>query len=173
MGKVEKCSRDGTLWVRWLVAWVAMAAPARITSAPITGPCLSAVVPGELVVAVEAGQDTVLSRAPGRVTLVISAISPNTAVAGQPMRHYSWSMIKDTDPCVAARYHDLIGTMSPRSRLAQAARLSAGVRSLAEAGSRRRHPGAGERELRWRLTALCYGELLAERTFGPRPGGPR
>ena len=79
-------------------------------------------------------------------------------------------MLRDTDPHVAAAYHRLIGAAAPAERLEQAARLSRGVRALAWAGLRRRHPRAGEEELRWRFVALCYGRDLAERTFGPCPG---
>ena len=79
-------------------------------------------------------------------------------------------MLRDTDPRAAAAYHRLIGAMPPSERLAQAARLSLGVRALARAGLRRRHPQAGEAELRWRFVALCYGRELAERAFGPGPG---
>ena len=79
-------------------------------------------------------------------------------------------MLRDTDPRAAAAYHRLIGTMPPAERLAQAARLSLGVRALAQAGLRRRHPKAGEEEFRWRFVALCYGRELAERAFGPCPG---
>ena len=79
-------------------------------------------------------------------------------------------MLRDTDPRAAAAYHRLIGAASPAERLAQAARLSQAVRALAWAGLRRRHPRAGEDELRRRFVALCYGRDLAERTFGPCPG---
>ena len=81
-------------------------------------------------------------------------------------------MLRDTDPRAAAAYYRLIGTMPPIERLAQVARLSLGVRALAWAGLRRRHPKAGEEELRWRFVALCYGRELAERAFGPCPGTP-
>ena len=76
-------------------------------------------------------------------------------------------MPRDTDPRAAAADHRLIGAMPPAERLAQAARLSLGVRALAQAGLRRRHRKAGEEELRWRFAALCYGRELAERAFGP------
>lgn len=82
-------------------------------------------------------------------------------------------MERDTDPRAAARYHALIGAMTPRQRLAQVARLSAGIRVLAEAGLRRRHPHAGPQELRWRLADLCYGREITERLLGPCPGASR
>ncbi len=75
----------------------------------------------------------------------------------------------DTDPKVAARYHELIAALSPMERLARASRLSADVRTLAIAGLGKRHRGAGRDELRWRLAALCYGREMAERTFGALP----
>ena len=81
------------------------------------------------------------------------------------------SMEFDTAPVVAARYHALIGALSPRQRLARAEQLSRDVRTLAMSGLRHRHPDANEVEIRWRFAALCYGSVLAERTFGPFPGG--
>lgn len=77
----------------------------------------------------------------------------------------------DTAPAQAARYRDLIGALSGARRLEIAAQLSQGVRALAEAGLRHRHPGASRQELRWRLAALLYGRSVAERIFGPLPGG--
>jgi len=90
-------------------------------------------------------------------------------LSGSLPRAYPATMMRDTDPRAAAAYHELVGSMSPAQRLAQAVRLSLGVRDLAHAGLRRRHPGASEAELHWRLAALCYGRALAERAFGPGP----
>ena len=78
--------------------------------------------------------------------------------------------MRDTNPQAWASYHRLIDSMSGADRLAQAARLSDGIRTLAVAGLRRRHPLAGEEELRWRLMALCYGKRFAEQVLGGRPG---
>jgi len=75
----------------------------------------------------------------------------------------------DTAPEMAARYRERIGRLTPAERLAQAVRLTQGVRALAEAGLRRRHPGASEAELRWRLAELLYGRAIAERVYGPGP----
>lgn len=82
-------------------------------------------------------------------------------------------MHDDTDPRAAAIYRVLLDSCSPTQRLAQAVRLSAAIRALAEAGLRQRHPDAAPDELRWRLTALCYGESFAERMLGPGPGAAR
>jgi hypothetical protein len=82
-------------------------------------------------------------------------------------------MERDTAPEPAARYRQLIGAMTGAQRLERAAELSAGVRALAEAGLRHRHPGASAAELRWRLAALLYGRPIAERTLGPLPPGAR
>ena len=82
-------------------------------------------------------------------------------------------MRRDTVPPVAARYEELIGALSGAQRLEIAARLTEGVRALAEAGLRDRHPGAGEAEIRCRLTALLYGRPVAERLFGSVPDDVR
>ncbi|HUF82204.1 MAG TPA: hypothetical protein VMN03_13800 [Burkholderiales bacterium] len=82
-------------------------------------------------------------------------------------------MHDDTDPRAAAVYRALLDGCPPAQRLAQAARLSAATRALAEAGLRQRHPDAAPHELRWRLAALCYGESFAERMLGPGPGAAR
>jgi hypothetical protein len=78
-------------------------------------------------------------------------------------------MEQDTAPEMAARYRERIGRLSPAERLAQALRLSQGVRALAEAGLRWRFPEASEAELRWRLAELLYGRAIAERAYGPGP----
>lgn len=78
----------------------------------------------------------------------------------------------DTAAAPAARYRERIGALSGARRLEMAAQLSQGVRALAEAGLRHRHPGASGPELRWRLAALVYGRAVAERIFGPGPGDP-
>lgn len=79
----------------------------------------------------------------------------------------------DTAPAAAARYRERIGALTGARRLEIAAQLSQGVRALAEAGLRHRHPGASEPELRWRLAALLYGRSAADRLFGTLPGQGR
>lgn len=82
-------------------------------------------------------------------------------------------MERDTAPAEAARYWRHLARLSGAERLELAARLTEGVRDLARAGLRCRHPGASEWELRWRFAALLYGRQAAERLFGPLPGcGP-
>lgn len=82
-------------------------------------------------------------------------------------------MDRDTAPAVAAEYRRRIGRLSAAERLERAARLTDGVRKLAIAGLRHRHPRATDAELRWRLAALLYGRTTAERLFGPLPSGTR
>jgi hypothetical protein len=78
-------------------------------------------------------------------------------------------MKQDTAPEVAARYDAMIGALSGDRRLAIAAQLTEGVRAMAMAGLRSRHPGAGDAELRCRLAALLYGRDVARRLFGDVP----
>jgi len=80
-------------------------------------------------------------------------------------------MERDTAPSVAARYHERIGALPGARRLEIAAQLTQGVRALAEAGLRHRHPAASDEEIRCRLAALLYGRALAERLFGRVPDG--
>lgn len=78
-------------------------------------------------------------------------------------------MERDTAPSVATRYRERIGALSGAERLEIAASLSEGVRALALAGLRERHPAASGAELHCRLAALLYGRAIAERAFGPLP----
>lgn len=79
------------------------------------------------------------------------------------------AMQADTPPEMMARYAERLRALGPAERLAIAVGLTQGVRSLAEAGLRRRYPQAGAEELRCRLAALLYGRAAAERLFGALP----
>lgn len=78
-------------------------------------------------------------------------------------------MTADTDPRSLARYRERLRALGPAGRIEIAAGLSRGVRDLAVAGIRRRHPGASEDEVRCRLAALLYGRDAALRLFGRVP----
>jgi hypothetical protein len=78
-------------------------------------------------------------------------------------------MVRDTSPTADARYHELLRAMTPERRLEAAMRLSRGVRELALAGLRVRHPEADEHELRVRLTVRLYGRAAGTRLFGAVP----
>jgi SAM-dependent methyltransferase len=82
-------------------------------------------------------------------------------------------MERDTAPEVTRRYHARIGALGGARRLEIAAQLTQGVRTLAEAGLRHRHPGASDEEVRCRLAALLYGRDVAERSSGSAPRGAR
>lgn len=77
--------------------------------------------------------------------------------------------MNDTSPAASARYHELLRAMGPERRLETAMALSRGVRELAMAGLRSRHPNADEQELRVRLTVRLYGREAAIRLFGSIP----
>lgn len=83
------------------------------------------------------------------------------------------AMERDTTPAVAARQRERLAALTGARRLEIAALLSAGVRALAEAGLRDRHPQASPAELRVRLAALLYGRDVAERVFGRVPDDAR
>lgn len=78
-------------------------------------------------------------------------------------------MKHDTAPAAAARYRARIGALPGARRLEIAASISQGIRALAEAGVRHRHPRASDAEIRCRLAALLYGRRVAERLFGRVP----
>lgn len=72
-------------------------------------------------------------------------------------------------PPMAQRYHERIGALPGPRRLEIAAQLSDGVRAMAEAGLRHRHPRASDEEISCRLAALLYGRRVAERLFPSVP----
>ena len=80
---------------------------------------------------------------------------------------------RDTSPEMETRYQERLGQLTGVERLEVAVQLSSGVRSLAEAGLRHRHPGASEEELRCRLVVLLYGRDLAARLFPAVPDDAR
>lgn len=84
-------------------------------------------------------------------------------------RGYRRDMSGDTTPEGMRRYAERLRALGPAERLAIAAGLTQGVRSLAETGLRLRHPGASEDEIRRRLAALLYGRSTAERLYGGLP----
>ena len=57
----------------------------------------------------------------------------------------------------------------PQRRLDMARDASRAIRQLAWNGLRRRHPNAGESELRRRYVVLTVGEDAAAQLFGPPP----
>lgn len=75
-------------------------------------------------------------------------------------------MTADTHPAALACYRARLRALGPAERLEIAAGLSRSVRDLAEAGIRRRHPGASDDEVRCRIAALLYGRDAARRLFG-------
>jgi hypothetical protein len=77
--------------------------------------------------------------------------------------------LRDTSPVADARYHQLLRAMPPERRLEAAMRLSRGVREMALAGIRMRHPQADEHELKVRLTVRLYGRAAGIRLFGTIP----
>lgn len=82
-------------------------------------------------------------------------------------------MERDTAPEALARYRARLAAMTPAQRLEIATGLTQGVRTLAEAGLRQRHPRASEQELRYRLAELLYGRATALRLFADVPADVR
>lgn len=79
------------------------------------------------------------------------------------------AMEQDTSPQAAERYRELLRGMSTEQRAAAWASLCEGVREMALAGLRSRHPQASEEELRVRLAVRTYGREIAQRLFGSVP----
>jgi hypothetical protein len=77
--------------------------------------------------------------------------------------------LSDTSPEIEALLLARWRAMSPATRLRVVFELSEADDALAMAGIRRRHPSAGEREIRMRLVALKYGRDLALDAFAWDP----
>jgi hypothetical protein len=74
----------------------------------------------------------------------------------------------DTSPAQQAAYFARLKALTPQERAAMMARLTRGVRALAEAGIRHEHPTYTPRQVRRELAVRLYGEAIAERLCGPR-----
>jgi len=72
----------------------------------------------------------------------------------------------DTDPEMEALQIRLLRQAPPWRKMEMLAAMNAAARSLALAGLRRRHPQAGQPELRRRLASLLLGEELAAKVYG-------
>lgn len=77
----------------------------------------------------------------------------------------------DTSPEARAVQLELLRRASPTERLERACSLSNGVRRLAIAAIRRRHPEFDEDEVRIKFIELTYGKELAEGVRLWRQGG--
>src|ERR1019366_6022181 len=99
----------------------------------------------------------------------VALAAPASSAEGRRGGRYTEPVPQDTTPAAAPRYHELLRSQSPASRLAQAAALTRAVRQLAEAGIRQRHPGASDAEVRIRLAVRIYGRDVATRLFGAVP----
>jgi hypothetical protein len=75
----------------------------------------------------------------------------------------------DTSPEVEALQVALLRRLTPAQKWRQVCELVAAGDSLALAGLRQRHPGAGSDELRLRLAALKYERELVLAAFGWDP----
>jgi hypothetical protein len=75
----------------------------------------------------------------------------------------------DTSPEAWRVVLDGIRRMTPEERIRRAFELSQMVRSLAEAGLRRRYPQAGDREIFLRMARLTLGDDLFRRAYGEQP----
>ena len=77
----------------------------------------------------------------------------------------------DTHPKMEALQIRLLRETPPWRKMEMLAGLNQATRDLALAGLRRRHPGAGEPELRRRLAGLLLGEELASKVYGELSDG--
>jgi len=78
-------------------------------------------------------------------------------------------MRQDTTPAQFERYMNLLRGASEAERLRSAVALSMGVRRLAEAGIRLRHPNASEEEVQVRLAVRLYGRSAVAGVFRAIP----
>lgn len=75
----------------------------------------------------------------------------------------------DTTRAAQDEYFRRLQQLTPLQSLLIMDSLSRSVRELAMAGLREQYPHADEAELRWRLTALLYGDDFATRVLGDCP----
>lgn len=66
-------------------------------------------------------------------------------------------LLQDTTPQQAATYYRLLRELSQAQRMRIVSAATRRMRTMAEAGIRRRHPGASEVEVREELVELLYG----------------
>lgn len=78
---------------------------------------------------------------------------------------------QDTAPDVRGRLVAGWRAMAPARKAALVNAWSADVAALALVGLRRRHPQAGDAEIRFRLGSLLLGEAVAEQLWGPSRSG--
>ena len=78
-------------------------------------------------------------------------------------------MQQDTSTTQQEAYFARLRLLSPEQRLRIVTRLNRGVRRLALAGLRLRHPGASEEDLNIRLFVRLHGRVLARRVFPSVP----
>ncbi len=72
----------------------------------------------------------------------------------------------DTHPKMEAMQIQLWRQASPTRKMHMLAQLNASARLLAMTGLRSRFPTASEAELRFKLAALLYGDVLANKVYG-------
>jgi len=77
--------------------------------------------------------------------------------------------VRDTSAAASAQYFELLRRAEPHERLRAAVALTSGVRALAEAGIRARHPGLSDEELRVRLAVRMYGREVVAKVFPSLP----
>jgi hypothetical protein len=79
------------------------------------------------------------------------------------------SLLQDTTPQQVATYYRLLRALSPAQRMRIVGATTSRMRTMAEAGIRRRHPGASEAELRDEFVELLYGREVRARLSGKLP----
>jgi hypothetical protein len=73
---------------------------------------------------------------------------------------------QDTSPEQIERYFRLLRDMTPAQRLRASAAATRRMRLFAEAGVRKRHPGADEATVRREMIRLLYGHDAVHRLCG-------
>ncbi len=75
----------------------------------------------------------------------------------------------DTPPEIEQMQIERLRQLSPRQKLALVGEMYRGVRDLALAGLRQRHPHDTPAQRQRRLASLLLGSELAARVYGPMP----
>lgn len=76
-------------------------------------------------------------------------------------------LFPDTSKEAERVYIGLLRGASPRRKLEMVAEMNETVEMLAMSGLRKRHPDAGEEELRRRMADILLGKELAAKVYGP------
>jgi hypothetical protein len=75
-------------------------------------------------------------------------------------------LFSDTTPEMERLYISLLRRATPAQKMDMLAGLNHSAREVASCGIRKRHPEATEKQVRWYLCSLLYGEEVTRKVLG-------